>query len=228
MTIDPVDWDAAYAAGTTPWDLGEPVPLLVEALAGGLLGCPGSALVPGCGRGYDAGALAEAGWRAVGVDLAPHALDEATVAYPAATFVLGDALDPQVALERTGGQVDLVWDHTFFCALPLRLRQRFGGLVRAVLKPGGLLASAVFPLDRPDDAGPPYRYLPEHMEEVIGDGFERIHLSPPVASMVPQWHRRLTIWRRVGAGAGVGVGGRAASRQDASSASTSTGTSTAP
>lgn len=214
MTIDPVDWDAAYAAAATPWDLGEPVPLLIEALVDGLLGVPGSALVPGCGRGYDAGALAEAGWRTVGVDLAPHAVDEATAAYPTVTFALGDALDPDVALTRTGGPVDLLWDHTFFCALPPGLRPRYGELVRAVLKPGRLLASAVFPLDRPDDAGPPYRYVPEHMEEVIGDGFERIHLGPPVASMVPQWHRRLAIWRRVD--------------QAASSASTSTGTSASP
>lgn len=213
MTTDPVDWDAAYARETTPWDLGDVTPLLTDALAAGLLGEPGRALVPGAGRAYDAGALAEANWKVTAVDLSVTAAAYATARFPQVDYVVGDALDTDLVRGRTGGQVDLLWDHTFFCALPPALRPRFGDLARTAIAPGGLLASGVFPLDRSDDAGPPYRYLPEDMTAVL-DGFELVHLGPVTESMVPGWHRRLAIWRRVD--------------QGASSASTSTGTSTSP
>jgi len=235
MTTDPVDWDAAYAQETTPWDLGGVTPLLTDALAERRLGEPGRALVPGAGRAYDAGALAAAGWKVTAVDLSVtaaayatarypdldyvvgDALDSdlvlarvggpvdlsvtaaayATARYPDLDYVIGDALDADMVLDRVGGPVDLLWDHTFFCALPPAMRPRVGALATSLIAPGSLLASGVFPLDRPDADGPPYRYVPEDMDAVL-DGFEQIHLGPPTDSMVPGWHRRLAIWRRHG------------------------------
>ena len=195
---DPIDWDARYAAGTTGWDLGGPVPLLTDALAAGLLGRPGTAFVPGGGRGHDAGALDAAGWRVIAVDLSPTATRYAAAHFPSVDHVVGDALDAQRVLDRTGGPVDLVWDHTFFCALPPAMRPRVGDLARAIVRPGGLLASGVFPLDRDDDEGPPYRYVPEDMDAVLAErsGFTRIFLGRPTESMRPGWRRRLAIWRR--------------------------------
>lgn len=197
MTTDPVDWDAAYAQETTPWDLGGVTPLLTDALAERRLGEPGRALVPGAGRAYDAGALAAAGWKVTAVDLSVTAAAYATARYPDLDYVIGDALDADMVLDRVGGPVDLLWDHTFFCALPPAMRPRVGALATSLIAPGSLLASGVFPLDRPDADGPPYRYVPEDMDAVL-DGFEQIHLGPPTDSMVPGWHRRLAIWRRHG------------------------------
>lgn len=194
--VDPVDWDARYLAGTTGWDLGGPVPLLADALASSLLPREGAALVPGAGRGYDAGALAEAGWTVTACDLSPTAARYAAEHFPAVDYVVADALDAERTLAHTGGPVDLLWDHTFFCALPPASRPRVGELARRLVRPGGLVASGVFPLDRDDDEGPPYRYLPEDMDVVLGDGFELIHLGEPTESMRPGWHRRLALWRR--------------------------------
>lgn len=194
--VDPVDWDSRYVAGTTGWDLGGPVPLLTDALAAGLLPAAGTAFVPGAGRGYDAGELAAAGWTVVACDLSPTAAGYAAEHFPAVDYVVGDALDATQALAHTGGPVDLLWDHTFFCALPPAARPRVGDLARAVVRPGGLLGSGVFPLDRDDGEGPPYRYLPEDMGAVLGDDFELVHLGEPTGSMRPGWHRRLGIWRR--------------------------------
>lgn len=192
-----VDWDAWYVAGFTPWDLGGPLPLLTDALATGLLGKTGSAFAPGAGRGHDAAALAAAGWATTVVDLSPTAVGYATEHYPAVRFVLGDALDPDFVLAQTGGQVDLLWDHTFFCALPPALRPQVGVLAAALVRPGGLLASGVFPIDRPPaEGGPPWSYRPEDMDAVL-DGFERVHTGEPV-HLNPDFtfRHRLAIWRR--------------------------------
>ena len=193
---DPIDWDSRYVAGTTGWDLGGPVPLLTDALAAGLLGAPGAALAPGAGRGHDAAALAEAGWDVTVVDLSPTAAAYAGEHYPDVSYVIGDALDAGLVRDRVS-EVDLLWDHTFLCALPPGMRPRVGDLARRLVRPGGLLASGVFPLDRDDGEGPPYRYLPEDMSAVLGDGFEQIHLGP-VVQISPRlpWGHRLGIWRR--------------------------------
>lgn len=194
---DPIDWDARYVAGTTGWDLGGPVPLLTDALSAGLLPASGRAFVPGAGRGYDAGALAEAGWAVIACDLSPTAATYAAVHFPNVDYVVADALDAEQALARTGGPVDLLWDHTFFCAIPPAMRPQVGDLARGLVRPGGLLASGIFPVGRADADGPPYAYAPEDLDAVLGDGFERFHLGP-VVQISPRlpWGHRLGIWRR--------------------------------
>ncbi|WGL53257.1 methyltransferase domain-containing protein [Nocardioides sp. BP30] len=192
-----VDWDAWYVAGFTPWDLGGPLPLLSDALATGLLGEPGTVFAPGAGRGHDAGALAAAGWDTTVVDISATAVDYATEHYPDVRVVLGDALDPAFVLAQTGGPVDLWWDHTFFCALPPQVRPRLAAVAAAVVRPGGLLASGVFPIDKPrEEEGPPWSYAPEDLESLL-EGFERVHTGEPV-HLNPSfsYHHRLVIWRR--------------------------------
>lgn len=193
---DPVDWEQWYVQDDTPWDIGAPLPLLVEALADGSFGAPGVALVPGGGRGHDASALAAAGWHTTVVDISPTAAAFATAHYPTVHYVVGDALDAGVALEDVG-RVDLLWDHTFFCALPLDLRPRIGALAEAVVKPGGLVASGVFPLDRPQaEGGPPWSYQPEDLDSLL-PSFELVHLGEPrsIFTALPYQHR-LALWRR--------------------------------
>jgi len=195
MTTVPESWDDHYRNLETPWDLGGPQPLLIEALTGPLAG-GGTALVPGCGRGYDAEALAGAGWSTLGIDLSPHALEFANAHHPTARFVEGDALDAALVLEQLGGPVDLVWDHTFFCALSPILRPAFGDLCRAVVRPGGLVASAVFPIGRDlADGGPPYGMVVEDLDEAL-EGFSRVSLGPEVHLDRRPWAYRLGLWHR--------------------------------
>ena len=73
------DWDALYRKGETGWDKGEASPVLIQWLAKNRP--TGRWLVPGCGRGHDARALAESGaGEVVGLDLAPTAVEDARAA----------------------------------------------------------------------------------------------------------------------------------------------------
>lgn len=194
--VDPVDWEQWYVEEFTPWDQGAPIPLLVDALDAGLLGEPGTAFVPGGGRGHDASALAEAGWRTTVVDISPTAASAAKTRYPSLDYVIGDALDPATVLGRIG-MVDLMWDHTFFCAFPVEMRPRVAALAAAVVKPGGLLASGVFPIDKPrEEPGPPWAYQPDDLGDLL-TGFELVHLGEPVKQASQFGYRhQLAVWRR--------------------------------
>ena len=68
------DWEALYLANDTFWDHGEASPGLVDYLGANPRLSPGQALVPGCGRGHDARALAKAGWSVTGLDIAPSSV----------------------------------------------------------------------------------------------------------------------------------------------------------
>ena len=145
------DWALRYLSGTTGWDIGRPHPELIHRMAD--LGEPGRAVVPGAGRGHDAGGLADHGWAVTAIDLVEALSDTLSVAVGASGDVfIGDALS-WVPHER----LDLVFDHTFFCAIGPERRSDFGGWVARVLRPGGLLASVVFPIGKPlEDGGPPF------------------------------------------------------------------------
>jgi 2-polyprenyl-3-methyl-5-hydroxy-6-metoxy-1,4-benzoquinol methylase len=66
-------WENRYAASDRIWS-GRPNATLVEVVAPLR---PGRALDLGCGEGADAIWLAQRGWRATGVDIAPSAIDRA-------------------------------------------------------------------------------------------------------------------------------------------------------
>lgn len=65
-------WDASYADGPAPWDIGRPQPALVRLAAGG--GFAGLVLDAGCGTGENAIHLASLGLSVLGVDIAETAL----------------------------------------------------------------------------------------------------------------------------------------------------------
>jgi len=149
------DWDQCYLQGATPWDKGAPSPPLAAWLAGRRL--EGRALVPGCGLGHDLALVAAAGADAIGLDIAPTAVERARAAHPALAefFRLGDLLQPP---ETWVGHFDWVFEHTCLCALPPELREAYERAVASLLKPGGRLVGVWFidPEMDPGESGPPF------------------------------------------------------------------------
>ncbi|KAJ3558708.1 hypothetical protein NP233_g11454 [Leucocoprinus birnbaumii] len=86
---DPASWDiTCRKAGVTPWDAGEIQPPLREAIENNTDGIAwptdGSALVPGCGSGYDVVYLASTlGLKVIGLDTSQTAVDKATAFFVA-------------------------------------------------------------------------------------------------------------------------------------------------
>jgi SAM-dependent methyltransferase len=149
------DWENMWAAGIAPnqaFDMGRVHPYLARALAEGRVPT-GRALVPGCGRGYDVGALSARDRFAIGMDMSPTgvaaareylegAVEEGRATAGAFEVVCGDFFKEA----PPPASIDFVYDYTFLCALPPSRRAEWAAQMAALVKPGGLLLTLQFPL----------------------------------------------------------------------------------
>ncbi len=150
--IDPVDWEARYQAGDTPWNEGYAAPALTEFLSRHPI--LGEVLVPGSGPGHDVRALATHGARVTGLDLSSSAIALARSYPPAGSehYEQGNLFE----LPRTwNDRFDWVFEHTCFCAIPPALRAEYVKAIGAILKPGGHFF-AIFYLNPSALSGPPH------------------------------------------------------------------------
>jgi len=175
-------WEALWASGDVPWDAGAPEPGLMAWLArAGGHGPAGRALVPGCGAGYSAAALASPTRRVVGLDLAPSSAQRfAEVAAQAGVqrfveHVVGDFFEVSL-----GTPFDLIYDYTFLCALPRELRTRWGTRMAELVRPGGTLLCMVFPIITPPPGyqGPPWPLTVDEVRGLLADHFDVLSETP--------------------------------------------------
>ncbi|ESK88094.1 methyl chloride transferase [Moniliophthora roreri MCA 2997] len=206
--INPKDhssWDEAWKQSITPWDAGHAQPGLVSCIESGAVPLKGRALVPGCGAGYDPIYLASVGFDVVGLDVSETALAKARVSTPTSlkgsvTFKYGNFFELTPANDDE--KFDLIYDYTFFVAIPPSLRSQWGTQMRALLKPGGYLITLVYPIAPYTETGPPYYVRPEHYVEVMGvenGGWEKVvdKESEAVEERGYKGDERLIVWKRV-------------------------------
>lgn len=188
-------WSIRYEMNQIPWDLGRAHPELTGRLVADPslgLGKLGTVLVPGCGAGQDAGAFADHGWKVIALDFAKGArrLVEQKLA-GRGTFVLADLFtyEPDVV-------VDLIFDHTCFCAIPPSRRPEFGPAMARILAPGGRFVSVVFPVDKPlEHGGPPHTMSTDDLVLALGDDFE-LAIDEDIDCAGRRWPNRWAEFKR--------------------------------
>ena len=199
MSLTREEWAARYRDEDTPWNHGEAHPEVRRLIAAGEFPLPEGgrrALVPGCGPAHDACAIAELGFTVTGIDYTTEARDLGGPALEA----LGGQLLCEDALKHTPAEpYDLLFEHTFLCAIDPAERVRYGELVRRSLRPGGLLVVIVFPVDRPlEEGGPPFTLTLEDMREVLGASFElRSHSRVECTREGREWREELAVFERI-------------------------------
>ncbi|XP_077229561.1 S-adenosyl-L-methionine-dependent methyltransferases superfamily protein isoform X2 [Tasmannia lanceolata] len=138
-------WDKCWEKGITPWDLGQPTPVLMHLLQTRALP-KGRVLIPGCGTGYDVVAIASPEHYVVGLDISDNAIKKAnewSSSLPNAnlfTFLKADFF-----IWNPDELFDLIFDYTFFCAIEPCKRAAWASTVRDILKPDGELITLMFP-----------------------------------------------------------------------------------
>jgi SAM-dependent methyltransferase len=172
------DWEARYQAGDMPWEKGSAAPPLLELLekTERAFWGDGAVLVPGCGFGHDARALAAAGLQVQGVDLSPTAVAKAKAFMPVGKeiYQLGNFLDPDWQSER---DISSIWEHTCLCAINPSQRPAYVAAAARILPPGGILAGVFFlnPFDAGEDrTGPPFGATLEELESLFSPWFEKV------------------------------------------------------
>lgn len=155
-------WESIYHRDAVPpWDLEAACPPLIELVEEMRLEPPLSILVPGCGRGHDAIALAQRGHRITGVDFAPAALEAARKsALERYVEIIWESHDVTRLPGEWSGRFDLVAEHTCYAALNPAERDLYIAEMVRVLRPGGRLAGVFFNWEMDEDAdplpGPPF------------------------------------------------------------------------
>lgn len=196
------DWQQRYLNGDTPWDKGyasPPLDELIHRLGVSVLG-EGEVWVPGCGSGHDVRRLAEHGIKAVGLDIAPAAIELAK-SHPRLhneRYELMNFLDPS---QRIGRQASAIWEHTCFCAIDPSLRDDYARSAGELLAPGGTLAGVFFlnPRDDGDDmSGPPFPSTQEAIDVCFGPWFERVAAWQPESAYPGREGREwLAVYKRL-------------------------------
>ncbi|XP_074340077.1 putative thiol methyltransferase 2 isoform X5 [Apium graveolens] len=195
-------WEKSWREGVTPWDLGQPTPILLHLLQTGSLP-KGRALVPGCGSGHDVIAIASSDRYVVGLDISESAIEIATKLSSSSpssnhhTFLKTDFFTWQPT-----ELFDLVFDYTFFCAIEPDMRSAWASRIQNLLKPNGELITLMFPISD-HVGGPPYKVSVADYEEVLHSvGFRATSIMENELAIGPrqilflQGREKLGSWKR--------------------------------
>jgi SAM-dependent methyltransferase len=145
-------WDASYADGPAPWDIGEPQPAVVRLASDGAF--TGAVLDAGCGAGDNALHIASLGLHVLGFDVAATAVSIARARAADrgadAEFVVADAL----RLHGLGREFDTVLDCALLHTFDRDERRRYLASLASVVRPGGRLHVLCFSDMGPGPCGP--------------------------------------------------------------------------
>ena len=203
----PAFWESRYAAGEDGWELGRPAPALASWLAAGgrfeaaAGGGAARVAVPGCGRGHDARLLARQGYRVAAFDFAAPALAAARdLAREEGVDVVFEERDVFTLAGAHAGAFDAVWEYTCFCAIDPARRAEYVEVVRAILRPGGVLLGCFFPLSSGSEpasaSGPPFAVAPGEAERMLTPGFTILDTAPPGESVTERRGREWLVRAR--------------------------------
>jgi SAM-dependent methyltransferase len=187
--LDPAFWDERFAQRFTPWDRGG-TPGQLRAFIDA--SPPRTALIPGCGTGYELAAFCDAGWDATAIDFAPVAVASAQAAagpwharVVAADFFVWTPARP----------LGLIYERAFLCAMPRAMWAQVAARWAALLPPGALLAGYFFF----DDVikGPPFGIDRATLDGLLLPCFDCVE-EAAVTDSIPvfQGKERWMIWRR--------------------------------
>jgi SAM-dependent methyltransferase len=169
------DFDAIYASGTAPWEIGRPQPAFLELAQAGRL--VGRVLDLGCGTGEHALMAAAIGFEATGLDASHRALviarDKATERGLSVRFLEHDALE----LATLNEQFDTVLDCGLFHGFEDDERSRFVDGLRASMPSRGRYYMLCFSDRQPGDWGP-RRIRQDEIHDCFADGWTVESIDP--------------------------------------------------
>ena len=146
------DWQERYDKSMTGWDRGEPSPVLLHWMNSSELR-PCEILVPGCGRGHEVIALAEAGFSVTAVDFADTAVQTLTQQLDR-RGLRANVIQSDIFAFCQSRSFEAVYEQTSLCAIHPSQWATYQQLLACWLRPGGKLFAMFMQSEKPD--GPPF------------------------------------------------------------------------
>lgn len=159
-------WDKRYQNHQTGWDLGQVSPPLKDYFDA-ITNKSSRILIPGCGNAYEAQYLISNGFTNITViDISPtlvHQLKSKFQNNSNIKVVLGDFFEHQ-------GVYDLIFEQTFFCAIPPFLRSKYVWKMHQLLASKGKLVGLLF--NRDFTESPPFGGSKSEYERLFQKAFQ--------------------------------------------------------
>jgi cyclopropane fatty-acyl-phospholipid synthase-like methyltransferase len=159
-----------------PWDIGRPQPVFAKLAVSEDLG--DEIIDVGCGTGEHAILFASRGYRVLGVDLAPLAIEKARAKASQrgskAEFLVADALH----LSELGRRFDAAIDSGLFHVFSDRDREAYIESLRAALGPRGRYYMLCFSDREPVGWGGPRRIFKHEILKSFSDGWHVDYVRP--------------------------------------------------
>jgi methyl halide transferase len=183
--LDQNYWDTQYKTNSTGWDLGKvspPIKQYIDKLEDKDI----RILIPGCGNSYEAEYLLEKGFTNITlIDIAPSLVENLQVKFHgknAIKVILGDFFEHQSVY-------DLIFEQTFFCALPPTLRMQYVSKMHQLLEADGMLVGLLF--NRNFEQGPPFGGNKNEYTALFSPMFELIYIEICQNSISPRAQNEL-------------------------------------
>ncbi|KAF8302613.1 S-adenosyl-L-methionine-dependent methyltransferase [Clavulina sp. PMI_390] len=199
--IETDGWEKVWQEGVTPWaNVRINAPVQFFQMKSEAFPKSGKVLVGGAGTGEDVVIFAKAGYDAVGVDSSATAVKKGQEVLAAAPKEATDGkmelLDENYFTMAAGEGYDIIYDYTFFVAIPPVIRAAYAEAATRLIKPGGVFAAVVFPIDGDRTDGPPYSVTIDTYNEALGSDWELVldavppTLPPPMIGKV-----KFAVWK---------------------------------
>ncbi len=163
--LTPADWQQRYDQSMTGWDRGAPSPILAHWMKAGELR-PCEILVPGCGRGHEVIALAEAGFAVTAVDFADTAV-QTLKEQLSQRDLRANVIQSDIFAFCQSHAFDAIYEQTSLCAIHPSQWATYQQLLACWLRPGGKLFAMFMQSDKPD--GPPFTCEVDAMRDLFAE-----------------------------------------------------------
>jgi SAM-dependent methyltransferase len=162
-------WTEKYSTSEAPWDLGTAHPAL-DAILPQIKINKCRIMNLGCGRGHDAAYFAKLGHVVTGVDFSETAIAQARERYGTSPNLQWSVAD---ALTEKFSPVDMIFEHTLFCAIEPTKRKSLIQQWKRSLDEGGHLLGIFFV--HPQRRGPPYGGSEWELRELLEKDFRLLY-----------------------------------------------------
>ena len=171
--LDLAYWDSRHRSGATSWDIGEVSPP-IKSYIHQIKDKDIAILIPGSGSSYEAEFLSNLGFKNITVlDISPTLVQKLKKRFkdkPEISVIQGDFFDFK-------GSYNLIFEQTFFCAIPPYRRQDYAKKMHELLVPNGQLVGVLFNRTF-EDAGPPFGGAIDEYENLFSQWFKIKTLKP--------------------------------------------------